>query len=266
MSSVTVATRHLVGLLADAALTACQDPELPALCAVLLSCDRGEWATTEDSEDSGEPLINVIPSDLLVASSTDRMLAAQAHTACEGRLHEPVLVNLAEVKAIVAVFKPLIGSLGKETTHRCVLEYSASAQILEVREDPQQVQDGSSLSVPLLDTELFPSLWKVMEPDVTRPVGGPDGAVVEPSYGTGVTSHVLEVFGKVAKRRKMPVAWYRHHQSRGVVVEIGAAYRAVFQPVKLEDYSDRHLAPMVRVFSPVLAQSQPVKDEPLVPA
>jgi hypothetical protein len=259
MSELTVPTRMFLGLLTDLALTACDDPELPTLRAVLLHTDRGEWATDVADDEGSEPLIDVVPSDLLIGTSTDRHSVGQAHTPCEGSLHRPVLVSLADVKAVVSAFKPLVTSLGKEATHRVVL--GLEGDTLTVVEDPTQVPRGLEVSFPTLDADNFPSVALYMQPDPTMPVPGPDGhTVIEPSYGTGLHPKYLEVFGKVGKRRGMPVAVYRHHQHRPVVVEIGSAYRVVVSPSKLDEDAGQQLGPVVRVFTPPAPQQLTAMD------
>lgn len=249
MSTATIPTRQLVGLLADLLLTASTDPELPALSAVLLHSDRGEWAIEEDDAD-GEPLIDLVPTDLLVGTSTNRYVMGQAHVPAEGQFHRAVLISASDAKAVVSVFKPLVSSLGREITHRTVLELAGD--VLTATEDPRQVPAGLSVHMPVLDTDGFPAagVENALQPDPTIPVGDADGVVVEPSYGTGINPVYLHALATIGKRRKMLVAWYRHHQSRAMVAEVGAGYRCVIRPAELDEGSGQHLAPQVRVFAP----------------
>lgn len=249
MSSIVLPTRALVGLLTDLALTACTDPDYPSLCSILLHTDTGEFLIDlpDDGGDVQEMLIGPMESGLLVGTSTDRVVVAQAHSAAEGDgLDGPVLVSTSDVSALVKVFKPLIHSLGKEVTHRSVLE--AAPGQLNVREDPRQVPDGISLTVPLLLAEEFPAAWTVMAPDPTELVPDSDGVVVPATYGTAFGRY-METLGIVGRHRGMPVVIYRHHQNRTVVAEIGASYRAAVRPVTLRDETQL-AAPMVRVFVP----------------
>lgn len=248
MSTLTVPTRNFLGLLSDVALTASDDAELPTLCAVLLHSDRGEWTVVEpDPDDRAESLIDVVPSDLLIGTSTDRYAIGQAHEHCEGQLHRPVLVTTVDAKAVVSAFKPLVGSLGKETTHRVVV--TLEGDTLTVSEDPAQVPNGFTVSFTVGDASNFPHVANLMEPDPTMPVPDPDGVVIEPSYGTGFDAARLWAFTTIAKRRKMPLAMYRHHQRKAVVMEIGSAYRGVLMPYRLDEESGQHHGPQVRVFA-----------------
>lgn len=256
MSIITLPTRELVGLLTDTVLTAGTDPDSPVLATALLDCDHGEVAVPVSANGTG-PLADTEPSDLLVATSTDgQSMAGQAHTACAGRLHKPVLISTEDAQKLIKVFKTfksLLGVGGERTTHQTQLEIVGDA--LVVSEDPRQVPGGVSVTVPTLDTGDYPQTVPVfMQPDVAAPVVV-DGAPVEPSYGTGMSFGHLEVTGKVGKRRKAPVALYRHHQRRGIVVEIGSMYRAVFMPAKLNEGEGQHLEPQVPVFTPRLAVS-----------
>lgn len=263
MSTIIAPTRMLVGLLGDLLLTAGTDPELPEVCGVLLHTSGGEYAPDQpDAEEGEEPLIAAIATDLLVGTSTDRFVIGQSHMPVEfggpaGWL-APAFVELPEARAVVAAFKPLVPSLGRETTHRC--ELTLTAGTLEIREDPTQVPDGLRVTFAVSDGEDFPPVAERMQPSVHELVPGPDGAPIDPAYGTGFSPRYLEAFGKIGKRRKMPLAMYRHHQHRAVVVEIGASYRAAVQPYRLDEDHGQHLAPMVRVFTP------PVRDRSEVSA
>lgn len=251
MTETVLPTRALVGLLTDLALTASTDPELPELRSVLLHTDRGEYLLdVPDDDDTEAPLISPLESGLLVGTSTDRIVVGQAHTPAKGELPRPVRVALEDVAALVKVFKPLIGKLGKQTTHRTRIELAGD--VLTVREDPRQVPDGVAVVVPALDAEAFPPMWQFMSPDPTQLTPDADGVVVEPSYGTAYGPRFVEIFGRIGRRRVMPVRWYRHHQSRVVVVEIGASYRAAVRPLTLKDPGEL-AAPMVRVFTPGLS-------------
>ncbi|HEY2763375.1 MAG TPA: hypothetical protein VGJ13_05095 [Pseudonocardiaceae bacterium] len=259
MSTATIPTRNFVGLLADATLTASDDPELPALCAVLLHSDRGEWTVQEtDPDDRSTALIDVITSDLLIATSTDRYALGQAHEHCEGQLHKPVVVSLTDAKAVIAAFKPLVHSLGKETTHHVVL--TLEGDTLTVAEDPKQVPDGFSVSFSVAYAyEEFPRFADLMTPDTAKTVTDDDGRAVAPSYGTGFEPTRLWAFVQVGKRRKMLVAMYRHHQTRAVVIEVGSAYRGVLMPYRLDEKTGQQNGPLVRVFTPDLPE-RPTQD------
>ena len=244
MSTATLPTRTLVGLLADLILTAGNDPELPVLSAVLLHSERGEWMVRQ-GDPAESALMDTVSSDLLVGTSTNMDMTAQAHTPTQGQLHRSVLVGVEDAKAIVALFK------GRDVADTTVIELSGD--ILTITEDPDEAPKGRSLHVSVLDATEYPTeIATVLSPDPTLPVPDQDGVVIEPSYGTGLSPLHLLVVGAVGKRRKMEVAWYRHHQHRALVVEVGSAYRCVIQPRLLEEDLGQQLGPQVRVFTPPL--------------
>lgn len=245
MSTLTLPTRELVGLLEDTVLTAGSDPDAPHLAAVLLDCD------TADVVVLGSPG-EIEHGPVLVATSTDdQSMAAQAHTACMGRLHKPVLVSVVDVLPLIRVFKPLTGS-GRTTTKQVQLE--VTGETLTVSEDPQWFPDGISVTVPTLDLADYPrTVPTLLQPDPEGLVLV-DGQAVAPSYGTGHGYGHLEIFAKIGKRRKMQVRFYRHHQRRPVVVEIGSMYRAAFLPCAL-DWEEQYDEPQVPVFTPRLPVS-----------
>jgi hypothetical protein len=252
MSTITLSTRNLVGLLGDLLLTAGSDPDMPATMGVLLHTADGEFVLDLPPDSDETPLIDAVESDLLVGMSTDTFAVGQAHVPCEFSVPigwlRPAFVAVTDAKAVVSAFKPLASSLGRETTHRCELELTGD--VLTVREDPNQVPSGLVVKFHVGDGENFPSVVDRMQPDPTMPVAGKDHEVIEPSYGTGFNGKYVEALGKISKRRKMPIAVYRHHQNRPVVVEIGSSYRAAVSPVALNEEEGQHLAPTVRVFAP----------------
>jgi hypothetical protein len=256
MSTLTLPTRGLVGLLEDLRLTAGKDPELPFLASVLLHSDRGDWEMPVDDKDEDadttEPLIEVIETNLLVATSTSGKMLGQGHTWCDGNLARPILVAAKDVKAILDVFKPLVTSLSKATIHRTVL--TLSGEMLRVSEDPKQVPRGKSVVLTTLDLNDYPrNIAPLLDPE-TGTEHKRDGKVIPRSYGTGINYDHLAIIGKIAKRRRMPIAWYEEHQNKGIVITIGSAYRAVFQPLTLDEENEQHLEPQVDVFDPPLPE------------
>lgn len=269
MATLSISTRDLVGLLTDALGTTRKDVEVTLMNSVLLHTDRGPWQIAlpqDDPEPGDDPLFDEIDSDLFVATSYDGSAVSQGHTQCTGTLRVPALVSVASAKAIVAVFKPLItGSrLGKSITHRCTVEIAPGSVTLDVCEDQDLVPEGgAAISVPLVDSENYPrDVVGMLTPDPGLPVEGDP-----PSYGTGIDRDHLAVIGAVAKRRKMNVAWYRHHQNRRIVVTVGRAWRMVFLPVDLDTQSDtgQYEAPQVPAYQPPLpprhSDHQPVQEE-----
>lgn len=242
MSTLAVPTRYLVGTLQDLVRTAGTDPLVPELGAVLLFTDRGA-VPVEDGDGPG----GSVPSDVLVGWSTDGTVAAQAHTACTGRWHEPVLVSAASAVAVVDCFKQFTKG-SRAGPHEVVLEYSGG--VLRVSEDPAVSTTPMVLVVDVMVDELdaFPDVGRVLAP--ARGEVRQNGLVVAPTYGVGLDAAHLAVIAAVAKRRKMRPVLYTDHQSRPVVVGVGAWYRAGLVPVS-DGVGDVELGgPVVPVFTP----------------
>ncbi|MCA1695667.1 MAG: hypothetical protein LC749_13585 [Actinobacteria bacterium] len=253
MSTVEVATRHLVGLLQDLLRTAAKEKLSPGLSGVLLHSDHADIQIESTDDEGGAPLIEEAPSDVLIGTSTTTRICGQAHVPCVGRFHRLVLVSSRDADAIVDVFGPLVKSMGSETH---LTEMVLSGDTLTVSEDPDQVPGGNVLSVHVMDTEGFPTgVAAAMEPDPHAVVKvadkhGGEPLVIPASYGTGVFHEHLAAVAAISKRRKMPIRWYRSHQRRGMVVEVGAWYRALLSPVPLDSETDEELRPQVPVFPP----------------
>jgi hypothetical protein len=246
VSVLSISTRELVGLLHDTCLTAGQDLEyFPSLATVLLDTDRAEVTVSEFTEDGSEPLIDVIDSDVLVGTSTNgTSMIGQAHTACEGRFHRPVLISAVDAKMMYTALKE------KSRAPRVELELTGDCFTMS---EQQKSPGRLVVSVPSMDLEPYPrSVAALMVPDRFVVVVDERGEVIDPSYGTGMDGVVFEVVGKVARRRKMVPVWYRFHQRRGVVVEVGAMWRALFMPSRVDEEVGQHLDPQVRVFTPRL--------------
>lgn len=253
MSTVKVATRHLVGMMEDLARTTNKPGKgRPFTSTVLLHSDHADIAV-ESEQDEGPPLVEEAPSDVLVGTSTTTRVMGQAHAPCEGTLHRVVSISVGDAKAIKDVFKPLIKTMGSETHFT---ELVLAGDTLTVSEDPDLVSGGNVLSVHVVDPEGFPhGIEGAMNPDPLGKVwvkrdGDQNPVVVPPSYGTGLFDEHLLAMGAISKRRKMPVRWYRSHQKRGIVVTVGAWYRAVLSPAPLDPDTDEADGPLVRVFLP----------------
>lgn len=254
MSFVTLRTRDLVGLLADAVLTASTDPECPVLRAVLLDTAHGEVEVQSEDDDGEPPLLDVVSSDLLVATSTDgSTMISQCHVACTGHLQGPMLLPALDVLDLVKVFTRLGKTAPKGLPHETRLELVGST--LTVSEDPSLCPDGRVMQLQVLDTEDYPrALAEKLRPATFGTFRDQNtGKVIDPSYGWGLSASASEVVGKVGKRRKMPdTRWYQDHPRRGVVVEVGSMWSARFKPGGLEDVE--YLAPQIPVFEPRLPE------------
>lgn len=90
---IRIPTTGLVALLTDLAHTAADPATAGATAGVLLHTARGYHGD--------------FPSDLLVGTSTNQLVLGHAHTACSGQDDRPMLWPIADVKAVLAVLKPL---------------------------------------------------------------------------------------------------------------------------------------------------------------
>lgn len=262
MSQLTLPTRALVLTLTDAIATAAKAPDVGLMSTVLLSTDRGDWLTYSSPEDKdGEPLVEMVESDLLIATSTDGVsVVGQCYTAVTGEFHRPALIARADAEAVVKVFKKLINSLDRKTTHKTVVELDGPN--VRFYEDKFQVPGGVELHVQTVDaTDYRRDLADMLQPDPTQPVYN-DGKLVERSYGMGVNFPVLQLFGAIGKRRKAPIAIYASHQHRPVVVEIGTNYRGLWMPYRLKEDEGQHLKPQNQVFTPQLPEPDPKSEQP----
>jgi hypothetical protein len=262
MSQITLPTRQLVLVLTDAIATAARAPDVGLMSTVLLSTDRGDWLTYSSPEDKeGEPLVDTVESDLLIATSTDGVsVVGQCYTAVTGTFHRPALISRVDAEAVVKVFKKLINSLDRKTTHKTVVELDGAN--LRFYEDKFQVPGGVELLATTIDaTDYRRDLPGMLQPDPTSPVYD-NGTLVERSYGMGVNFPVFQLFGAIGKRRKAPVAVYACHQHRPVIVEIGTNYRGLWMPYRLKEDEGQHLAPQNQVFEPALPETDHASEQP----
>jgi hypothetical protein len=253
MSRVTLPTRCLVALLKDTVCFAAKAKDLvPHLTAVLLHTASGEFAIPDDDEGGTDSMLDTVQTPLLVASAMNGKVVVQAHTWVDsgGTFHRPCLVAAVDVNAAIDLFRPLINSLGKDRTHQTEIELAG--EMLTFREDPNTVPGGKVLSVHLIDHTEYPrDIVHKLTPKPGEEVKI-DGKVIPASYGAGLRAENLSVIAGVAKRRKMDIACYQHHQLKGWVYEIGGGWRCVAMPIHLDEENGEHLAPTIRVFDPEL--------------
>jgi hypothetical protein len=242
-------TRDFVGLLADAVLTAGTDPqENPVLATVLVDTDHAEVLVTSQDDGQGGTLIDTVPSDVVIATSTNGYnLVSQGHCPCEGRLHKPVLITVQDTQSLIKTFTVK----GKSTAnHRTRVEITGDT--VTVSENIQGDR-GIAMEIPMMDLDDYPvTVARSLSPDPTRVPVDEHQQPIPPSAGFGLPTAAHEIIAKVAGRRKMPPAIYQYHQRRPVVVEIGSMWHAVFGAVTLDEDNGQQHGPLVRVFPPRL--------------
>jgi S-DNA-T family DNA segregation ATPase FtsK/SpoIIIE len=236
--AVRIQTRALLGLLTDLARTADRRPDAGSTGAVLLVSGRGHHG------------IEPGRVELLAGMSTNHTAAAYAHTWCTGQLPGPLLWSLRDVQAVLDVFK---GAAGRDPDGEHAVEILASADQVDVREDPSLLDDGVSLTFALQDLAPWPG------PMVVRVLSGQtsagtdlagrlvverDGRAVPPGPRLDVIPDRLDPFLRVGKRRRSPVQLYIDHPLLPVLVQVGDAYRGAMLPHDHGEY-DADQAPDV---------------------
>lgn len=264
MSGLTLTTREFTGLLTDAVLTAADDPdEFPSLATVLLDTGHADVLVTSTDDGDGDTLIDTVQSDVLIATSTNGFdMVSQGHCACEGRLHRVVLISVQDAASLIKTFTAKGKTAPKGVPHKTRVEITGDT--LTVQEDLSYGSRGVSMVVPIMDVEDYsPSVTRSLDPDPTVEVVDGKKQPIPASYGAGIAGSALEIVAKVAKRRKMTPAYYRCHQHRPLVVEVGSMWRGVFGAVKLDEENGQHRGPQVRVFEPRVPEKKQSTTPPL---
>lgn len=264
MSAIRVATRPLLGLLTDLARTAESKPDAGALGAVLLSTGRGHHG----------PEVGRI--ELLGAMSTDRRVAGYAHTPCLGQLARPVLLALRDVRSVVSVFKAAAGR-DKDEQHAVEIELHGAGDTVDVtvREDPNLLDDGVSLTFGSVDLAGFPARtlvrvvsgasWPAL--DVAgRATMVRDGRDVPAGDRVDVLPAALAPFVSVAKRRGQPLQLYVRHHLAPVLVQLGDGYRGAAGVWRADDDTSAELPDVDLHTAPDLDRWFPLPPDAPAPA
>lgn len=223
-----IETRELLAVLTD--LLATVEPKLPRSAVVELHTGRGHYGD--------EPGVLT----LLCGASTTGHAAGHTYTPCDEPLPGgPVLLAHHDAKAICDVFREAAKT--KDPVHS--VEVRRDGNTLHVREDPNLIDDGLSLSFSLAEADRFPlTVYRTLAREQRADVGD-----LPPATRTDLTRGVLEPFVKVAKRRGDYLRVYRTHQAEIVHVQIGEHYRGVLLPAKPSAEGD-HERPDADVHAP----------------
>lgn len=213
-------TGGLIGVLSDLIQTADRDPEAGVLGGVLLHTARGHHG--------GEPA----RVDLLAGASTNRYVAGHTYTWCTGQLGDPSLWSIRDARNVIGVFKAARGK-DKDNTH--AVEIRRSGGEVEIREDPNLIDEGVALTFAEGDAAQFPArtLYTVLDAK-QRVVEVRDGMFIDAGPRTDLVPAVLTPFLKVAARRKDLLQLYRTHQHVPVLIQIGDTYRGLLMPYRTE--------------------------------
>ncbi len=246
MSGVRVLTSSLLGMLTDLVHTADRTAEAGVVGSVLLHTGRGYHGAEPGRV------------ELLAGASTDRYCAGHTYAPCTGQLHAgPTLWSLRDAKTTIAVFK---AARGRDPANMHAVEIHRSDGEITIREDPNLIDEGVSLSFGELEAFDYPAraLYEVLDtrpdPAVTvvsiQSLAGSSLQRVAPTARTDVSARVLDPFSRVAKRRGELIQVYRHHQHRPILVQIGETYRGLLLPWRPvdkvtgdEDHPDAELCP-----------------------
>ncbi|HYS37819.1 MAG TPA: hypothetical protein VEO01_19550 [Pseudonocardiaceae bacterium] len=221
--TVRIPTHELVGLLTDLSLTAADTADSGATAGILLHTVRGY-----DGDAPGK-------TDLLVGTSTNRFTVGHSHMVCAGQI-DPMLWLIGDVKAVLAVLKPL----GKDKDH--AVEIGVEDGKIAVAEDPDLFGDRLKVTFAAGDPGEFPhaAIWAVlsqiqMSPSATVGADSETKAAPAVAARTDFTAAYLKPMLTIAARRGALVQVFRYHQHLPVHVQIGDAYRGVVLPFAWRD-------------------------------
>jgi hypothetical protein len=236
--SVRIQTRALIGLLTDLVVTAAKDPDAGAIAGVLLHTSRGAIG-----DEPGQ-------TDLLCGGSTDRFVVGHTYAACTGQFDVPTLWAARDIKSLIAVFKE---PAKRDEFH--AVDITRDGVLITVREDPNLFDDGLRLSFAQIPLDTYPgvAMYRNLDRLTANVVQNSDGQLVDALPRTDLGSAQMDVFVKIAARRKSPVQMYRTHQAEAILVQIGHEYRGVLLPSKYQPDGDES-RPDADVYQPDLAQ------------
>lgn len=248
--SVRIASKHLVGLLRDLALTAPDDVEVfGALAGVLLHSERAD--------------VDALPGkkEILVGTSHNRFAIGHAWQYAEGSL-PPMLWWLDDVRSVIAVLGPK-SKVDKDAPDHMVKIGPGAGGMVEIVEDPDQLSilpDAPwSMTFRLGPIDDYPrSTWVALrlgDKTLDEPVVDRDFGEVPPLPRVDVAPDLLAPFTAIGKRRKASVQMYIRHHRRQVHIQIGEHYRGAVAPTSYPDGPSSRmegLRPGMEVFDPKL--------------
>jgi len=212
--TVRIPTHELVGLLTDLSLTAADPADSGATAGILLHTARGYLGGSPGK------------TDVLVGTSTNGYIVGHAHIGCAGQM-DPMLWPVADVRAVIAVLKPL----AKDKNHG--VEIGLDGSTIKVAEDPNLFGEGMALTFTGYDVGEFPlDGVRAMLTEV-RMSPPEDSAPVAPR--TDFDPALVAPFLKVAARRNSLIEIYRYHQRLPVVIQVGPFYRGMLSPFQWKD-------------------------------
>ncbi|WP_435070433.1 hypothetical protein [Amycolatopsis thermoflava] len=233
--SIRIETEQLVKLLGDLVHTA---GGIGATSGVLLHTARGPL---EDEPGT---------TDLLVGTSTDHFTVGHTYVEAYGQLPDAMLWPLADVRAVLAAFRPK-AALTRNKSEKHTVVIGREADVLVVREDPDLFNDGLTIRFSEGQISKYPTgLWRAL---ASVPPIAADWGPAEPR--SDFYPDVLKPFLTVAKARKEDLQVYRYHHRARYLVQIGNRYVGAAQPHNLWTTQNPGGggAPEVDVYAPALA-------------
>lgn len=210
---IRVETHQLIKLLGDLAHTTSAGHG--AIGCILLHTARGPL-----EDEPGD-------TDLLVGTATDGVCTGHTYVDSYGQLPGPMLWPLADVKALLAAYKPKAAATKSKPKKHTVLIKREGSEII-VCEDPNLFSDGLTVRFTEGPISEYPrGLWDILErtPTVTIDHG-------DEQPRTDFHESALKPFLAVAKSRKAPLELYRYHQRARLLVQIGQRYRGCVVPAR----------------------------------
>jgi S-DNA-T family DNA segregation ATPase FtsK/SpoIIIE len=240
--TVRITTGALLGVLADLVQTADGGPDGGVMGAVLLYSTRGHHGAEPGA------------IELLAGVSSDRYTAGHTYTPCSGQLGAPTLWSLRDVRAVLSVFK---AARGKDAHNAHAVEIRRSGGEIVIREDPNLIDEGVSLSFGELDAAEYPApaLYRLLDaaqPSVRVSVQDGRPVTVHATPRTDLPPSRLRGFSAVARRRGELLQLYRSHQHVPVLVQVGGTYRGVLLPWRPVDTAGDEQAPDAELYPPDL--------------
>lgn len=256
MSSIKLETDNLLDLLAQLVPTASSNPDDGVTAGVLLHTARGHYG-----DEPGQ-------GDLLVGTSTDRLVVGHTYVPSFGQLARPTLWRISDVKAVIDTFKPRAKAAHKgkqKDEDDYFVHITLDGEHVTVAEDDDLLEDGFRLSFTEADLDEYPrSLWRSISQLGDGHFVRGDGTEIPVANRTDIGAPRLAPFNKVAGLVGAPIQLYRTHQNRFVLVQIGDHYRGAIAPIRWDDGTDRGEgeAPSADVHVPDMPEEKPRQTPP----
>jgi Ftsk gamma domain len=251
VSSINVRTSDLVSFINQLIHTASSELSEGPTAAILLHTVRGDRGT-----EPGQV-------DLLVGTSTDRMVIGHTNTYANGQLHRASLWHIDDARAVVASFRP---KLKNDKDHHVSIELAGDK--VTVAEEDDLLREGFRLEFAEAPIGEYPrGLWHMLgDIRIDPQVLGEGDRPIPVCDRTDIAPGRLQPFVKVAGLIGAPVELYRCHQNLTILVQIGGQYRGALTPVRWDDGLDRAAgeAPSAEVYAPDLPPVPPKPNDTAV--